>query len=170
MKRKFMKGFTLTELMAVVIILSLLSGIAAGTYKKAVERTRVSDGLTAASNVMGALERYLWEHPDIRLGNTANAITLPTKDKLDISFPNQQDCANDSNYCFKTKYFETVYLPDGKVMAARSTGDYTIIVYSSVIGTDLRKDPECIGNTLQGRKLCVSAGYVDCTGNVCNRL
>ena len=75
------RGFTLTELMAVVIILSILSALAAGSYKKAVERSRLSDGLIAATTVMEAVNRYQAEkYP------AANA-DYPKYSQLDISFP-----------------------------------------------------------------------------------
>lgn len=41
-------GFTLTELMAVVIIIGILAGIGFGSYQKAIERSRFSEGLAAA--------------------------------------------------------------------------------------------------------------------------
>ena len=156
MKRKFIKGFTLTELMAVVIILSLLTGVAAGTYRKAVERSRVSDGLTAASTVMSAVERYYVERGDNR----------PELTKLDISFPNQKTCtlSAEPDFCFKTKYFETTYYKEGYTDAVRPGGNYKIRVFSNMFGNNLRQPPACIADNTRARDLCISAGYIQCAG------
>lgn len=172
----FQAGFTLAELMAVVIIITLLSAIFGGSYKRAVEQSRLSDGLSAASSVMGAVERYQAEH----FLSDANA-AYPTKGKLDISFPNQQECTEASNYCFKTKYFETTISPCGYVEAQRfkgnTAGNYGVRVYASTFfvnsqacGTNNANNryrkPECMyfnaSTNKAGKDLCIAAGYTNC--------
>ncbi len=168
LKTRLLKaGFTLTELMAVVIIIAVLSAMASGSYKKAVERSRISDGLLAASSVMEAVNRY---YADNYPAGNANA-NYPKINQLDISFANQKPCTRASNYCVKTKFFEvtinrtgatntaSVYV-DAKRMKGSLPGDYTIRVYASDFGNDRYKTPRCIGLTNPvGRDLCVSAGY-----------
>ena len=154
-----LKGFTLTELLAVVIILSILTGIAAGTYKKAVERSRFSDGLNMASSVMSAVERYFYDDP------TRTDAKYPTKDKLDISFDNQGTCSSSPNYCFKTKYYETTITNSNYTEAKRANNLYRVRVYSSAFGTNTRVAPQCIGIGNEGKNFCVSVGYSSCTGS-----
>lgn len=160
MKRNY-KGFTLTELLAVVIILSILAVIAAGTYKKAVERSRFSDGLTMASTVMEAVNRYFYD----------TQVQRPTKDKLDVSFANQQECTANPTYCYKTKYFETT-IYTGYTDAKRASGLYTVRVYSTAFGSNTRKDPVCVTTSDEGKNFCGSVGYTSCTGTgtfVCSK-
>lgn len=169
------KGFTLAELMAVVIIVAILSAIAMGSYKRAVERSRISDGLLAASSVLEAVNRYQADKfPDADAG-------YPTYNQLDISFPNEKDCTAPSDYCKKTKYFEITINsgdanqpPRGSVDAKRMKGgvegDFTIRIYSDTFGANKTHQPECIGTNEGGRDLCIAAGYTTCTGTyVCTK-
>ena len=50
-------GFTLTELMVVVIIIAILAGLGLGSYKKAVERSHFTEGLQAVNAVAEAVTR-----------------------------------------------------------------------------------------------------------------
>jgi len=153
-------GFTLTELMAVVIIIALLAGLATGSYKKAVERSRFADGLSAASTIMSAVERYYADHMN------ATDARRPKKDRLDISFANVKTCSAEADYCYKTKYFETT-IYNGYTQAVRrkgsSTGDYALRVYSSLFGNNTRHEPDCRAHNKMGFDLCVSMGYSSCS-------
>jgi len=51
-------GFTLVELMIVVVIVSLLAMVAVPSYNKSVSKARRADAQTALSNLAGAMERY----------------------------------------------------------------------------------------------------------------
>lgn len=155
----FQAGFTLTELMAVVIILGILSAIGAGSYKKAVERSRFSDGLMAATAVMESVNRYYADNP-----LTTDA-QYPTINKTDIDFPNQTSCGD---YCIKTKFFETTICNGGFTDAQRrkgtQVGDYAVRAYSSEFGSNRHKRAECIYYNEGGKDLCISAGYPNCSG------
>lgn len=158
-------GFTLAELMAVVIIVAVLSAMASGSYKKAVERSRISDGLLAATAVIEAVNRdYAERFP---ASNTSSY--RPKISQLDISFANQKACTTASDYCVKTKYFETTITKpstsninqyaEAKRMKGATAGDFAMRVYSSDFGSDRYKTPRCVGLTNTGKDLCVSAGY-----------
>jgi len=157
----FQAGFTLAELMAVVIIIGILSAIGAGSYKKAVERSRISDGLLAATAVMESVNRYYWDN------QSATDRERPYVTKLDIDFPHQTSCGN---YCIKTKFFETSVCSGGFTDARRTknteAGDYAIRVYSSEFGADRHSAPACVYYNDGGKDLCVAAGYPNCSGSV----
>lgn len=164
--RQFKAGFTLTELMAVVIIVAILAGLASGSYKKAVERSRFSDGLAAAHTVMQAVERY---HTDTCAEGTC--VSTPNVEFLDVSFANQGACVSPSDTCVKTKYFE-ITIEDGSVTAKRTNknNDYSIQVFAESFGANPRAADRCIPANNMGKDLCFALGYTsNCTaaGSFC---
>ena len=162
-------GFTLTELMAVVVILAILLSMAAGSYKRAVEQSKFNDGLIQATSVMEAIERYHAEHinePGSRQPHPRFLDTIPQKTGYAIY-------AQDSNgiYYFQAAYFDT-YIYDGYVDAVRKkTGGYTVRVYSSTFGNNMRRGSSCIYKNNEGKNVCVAVGYTNCDTNtsVCDK-
>lgn len=59
-KRK--KGFTLLEVLVVVVILGVLATIAVPTYNKIIKRSRVADGLNVLDMLAGAQDKYFVQH------------------------------------------------------------------------------------------------------------
>ncbi len=167
--KKINTGFTLAELMAVVIILAILTALASGSYKKAVERSRISDGVLAASTIMAAVDRKYIEERD----------AYPTIGSLDISLNQARACTTPSDYCIKTKYFETSIVQDttsGEIyveavrMKETVRGDFAIRAYSGEFGTHRTSQPVCIYYTQTGQDLCISAGYTcDTTTSTCSK-
>ena len=111
-------GFTLTELMAVVIIIGILAGIGFGSYQKAIERSRFSEGLAAGAAVQEAVNRYYYENTDL----ASSARKYPKIAYLDISLANAKECATKSDYCVRTKYFEVIVSNSGSVYAYHMKG------------------------------------------------
>lgn len=159
------RGFTLTELMAVVIIVAILAAVAAGSYKQAVERSHFSEGLIAANTVLQGVERY---YADLCNEGSCpvSGSFRPAIKNLDISLANQKTCPSSLSYCAKTKYFEITVqyggYVDAKRMKGSNAGDYTIRVYPDSFGSNQRTDAKCIYRTDAGKDLCVSVGYATC--------
>jgi len=70
--RKFMDGFTLIELMIVVLILSVVLGIGVPGYRQYVQRANRADGTTALLRLAAAQERFF-----IANGTYATTAQLP---------------------------------------------------------------------------------------------
>lgn len=74
------KGFTLLEVLIVVIIIGILASIAMPQYLKTLEKARASEAMTNIGSIRVALDRYYYEN-DFDLSGA----TLLT---LDIDNPN----------------------------------------------------------------------------------
>jgi type IV pilus assembly protein PilE len=55
------KGFTLTELVIVVVIVGILAAIALPSYSKQIQKSRRSDAKSALVGAAGQMERYFTE-------------------------------------------------------------------------------------------------------------
>ena len=62
MLRKNQGGFTLVELMIVVIIVGILAAVAIPMYQGATERAKASEAVAALGTIRGALRVYYAEH------------------------------------------------------------------------------------------------------------
>lgn len=168
MKHTCKQGFTLTELMTVVIILAILMGIAGGSYRKAAERSNFTEGLVAAHSLMEAVERYHQDHPDVM---------RPSIPNLDLTLQHQTSCSGSSCYWLKTKYFDVTLNStkdandkyDVNVTAVRKGGMYTITVYPESYGKN-RLAPDTCQEMNKKTAFCVSVGYTNCNaGGVCSK-
>ena len=64
LNKKFAKGFTLLELLVVVLIIGILASIALPQYQGAVRKARVAEAKLALRALSDAADRYILQHGD----------------------------------------------------------------------------------------------------------
>lgn len=146
LKIKERRGFTLAELMAVVVIVAIIAGIGFGSYRKAVERAKFADGLAGAHALAAAYDAYYYDHN----------YTYPTAaSQLDVSLSG----STMSGLKVTTKNFVFTVGAGGVVSAERVNENYKIQVpleTVSAAGAD-----KCVGTDAagDGQAFCASMGY-----------
>ena len=110
-------GFTLAELLAVVIIVAILAALATGYYKRSVEQSRFAEGLAAASAIAEGVNRSYEEQ---RMEGIASPTKRPKISSLDISVRSKA-CQTVSDYCIKAGNFEIVVNAEGVTTAYQGT-------------------------------------------------
>lgn len=107
------KGFTLLELLVVVLIIGILASIALPQYQKSVEKSRTAEAQTTLKAMFTAQQECV-----LRTGNIQNCYSNWFWDNVlfepTTEFTN--DCL-DTSPCFKTQYWE--YWSDDYLYAGR---------------------------------------------------
>ncbi len=167
MHNKIKNGFTLAELMAVVIIVALLAALSAGYYKRSVEQARFSEGLMAASAIAEGLNRECLERQ--MNGQTCTGSGwIPYINQLDVGVSGSS-CDQDA--C-QTKHFTITIDPQGVTNAVRTDGIYASTYRIQIqphFATSNRDQIACVGEDEagNGQTFCESMGYTSCTDGVC---
>lgn len=105
-------GFTLMEILVVVVIVGVIAGFGMPTYATHVERVRASEGVQMLTSLLAAQERY-------RVENNAYATAIAN---LDIDIPNA------SNFTVPP----TLRDEAGRVAAlTRTNNSYTLCINST---------------------------------------
>lgn len=113
----FKKGFTLLEVLIVVIIIGILAAIALPQYTATLEKGRSGEALTNIGSIRTSLDRYWYQNGSLPAASTFTS--------LDIDNPNSITTANRLwNY-----YFD----PTGTTSTTRI---YTVTAYRNRAGTE----------------------------------
>ena len=161
-------GFTLAELLAVVVIVGLLAILAVGYYKKSVEQSRFSEGLIAASAVVEGLNQAYLD--DIAEGIAPSAAAKSRKIKaLPAAMANSGPCSSASDSCVATKHFEVAVESSGSVVRAYrgKATDYKYYLEMHTSYASSSKNKVACGGSATAKTFCESMGYTNCTSNLC---
>ena len=154
-------GFTLAELLAVVIIVAILSSLGLGYYKRSVEQSRFAEGLSVASALVEAVNQNYFD----KQLEGVSSFSRPTVKTLDVGIVNS---TNDTSkpYSLFTPRFEVRVEENGNVRAYRGSADsYKYYIDIQPAFASSGKDRiSCKGGTL-GKEFCESLGYTDCNEN-----
>jgi prepilin-type N-terminal cleavage/methylation domain-containing protein len=85
MLRRNMRGFTLVELMIVVIIVGILAAVAIPMYQGATERAKASEAVAALGTIRGAMRVYFAEHRSYVNASFTDGSLVTSSGILDIS-------------------------------------------------------------------------------------
>ncbi len=109
------KGFTLIEILVVIIILGVLAGIAVPTYNKLIRKSRVADGLHGLDVLAGAQEKYFIDH-----GFYAQDITR-------LNAPFKEYRTGEHNDIFTTNFTYIKPLRRNCIEAQSNRADYKLV-------------------------------------------
>ncbi|MCK5596630.1 MAG: prepilin-type N-terminal cleavage/methylation domain-containing protein [Candidatus Eisenbacteria sp.] len=85
MLRRNQRGFTLVELMIVVIIVGILAAVAIPMYQGATERAKASEAVAALGTIRGAMRVYYAEHGTYVGASFTDGALVTNGSVLDVS-------------------------------------------------------------------------------------
>ncbi len=85
MLRRNQRGFTLVELMIVVIIVGILAAVAIPMYQGATERAKASEAVAALGTIRGAMRVYFAEHGTYINANFTDGAQVTAGSVLDVT-------------------------------------------------------------------------------------
>ena len=126
------KGFTLIELMVVIVIIAILAAVAFPNFMGATEKARESAVTSAVKALQTSLEMYAVDnngsYPSTGTDSDPNALTAISEYLPNRKFPNNP--VNNTAYAYDNGLLDVAPNDDPKA-AAEASGESYCIVYSS---------------------------------------
>lgn len=144
-KNRFSKGFTLMEILIVILIMGILVAIAVPKYERILYKVRLHRGVSLVESLYQAQQAYF----------LANGKYAEDIDQLDISLPLNSSCVKTQNKSL-SRYkcdFGTIGIMDGK-----SNIEYQAKPsYNAYVHTYKKYKHPTIGNMLPGERFCFAS-------------
>lgn len=155
------KGFTLLELLVVVLIIGILASIALPQYQMAVTKSRVASMLPLMRRWKDALMEYKLQHGSYIQENGER----PSADILGVNWPNDWGCddlgnlgcGNDYWYCYANEEGNGQIYCDHTIS---DTSAFSINMYQAddILYEDFRGMMTCSGYGTEVHKICKALG------------
>jgi len=129
MLRKNQGGFTLVELMIVVIIVGILAAVAIPMYQGATERAKASEAVAALGTIRGAMRVYYAEH-----GTYVNAVFIDNAQVTAGSILDVSDTDLLGRY-FSTECYTFNGAPTAAAYSIECLGSASTATYGSEVAT-----------------------------------